>query len=298
MTKEEVQKRVLQNGEPLSLDLFSWDEKTKTFSSAEDYLVLDFNSINNCTFKTSSDCTFKTGSDCTFKTGYNCTFKTGSDCTFDTGSDCTFDTGYNCTFDTGYNCTFKTGSYCTFKTGYDCVIVRRYKFEVIQPKENEIIKLNPYSVPGYISSIDGEKFYLNSDYSGSEYIIVDNILSEVISRKGSVIKVKNYNDTELSFIIEQNGVYSHGKTIKEAKESIIYKLSNRDTSVYKDLTLDSVLSKNDCIQMYMCITGACSFGTKSFVNNQSHLKEEYSVRELIELTEGQFGNETFKRFFI
>ena len=33
MTKEEVQKRVLQNGEPLSLDLFSWDVKTKTGST-------------------------------------------------------------------------------------------------------------------------------------------------------------------------------------------------------------------------------------------------------------------------
>ena len=33
------------------------DEKTNTFSSDEDYLVFDFEGINNCTFKTGHDCT-------------------------------------------------------------------------------------------------------------------------------------------------------------------------------------------------------------------------------------------------
>ena len=64
MTKKEVQQRVLQNGKPLPLDKFEWDEKTKTFSSDENHLVLDFGDINNCTFNTGSDCTFKTGEHC------------------------------------------------------------------------------------------------------------------------------------------------------------------------------------------------------------------------------------------
>ena len=33
MNKKEVQQRVLQNGKPLDLDKFEWDEKTNTFSS-------------------------------------------------------------------------------------------------------------------------------------------------------------------------------------------------------------------------------------------------------------------------
>ena len=96
MTKLDVQKRVLQNGKEIDIDLFSWDDKTNTFSSAEDNLVIDFNEIHDCTFKTGSDCTFKTGVNCTFDTGSYCTFKTGYYCTFDTGSDCTFDTGSDC----------------------------------------------------------------------------------------------------------------------------------------------------------------------------------------------------------
>ena len=42
MDKKEVQKRVLQNGKPLALNKFSWDEKTKTFSSIENNLTINF----------------------------------------------------------------------------------------------------------------------------------------------------------------------------------------------------------------------------------------------------------------
>jgi len=156
---------ITKNGKPLDKKLYTIDEKTKTFSSNESGLVLDFsdeygwvfNTNSDCTFKTDSDCTFDTGFGCTFDTGPDCTFKTGSDCTFDTGYDCTFKTGYDCTFktdsdctfDTSYDCTFNTGYDCTFKTGFDCVVVRRDIFEVIKLKEGKKIKLNRYSIKGY-----------------------------------------------------------------------------------------------------------------------------------------------------
>ena len=125
---------VTQNGKPLANSKYNWDEKTKTFSTNENDLVLDFsecdgvtfNTGSDCTFKTGSDCTFKTGSCCTFNTGYGCTFKTGYGCTFKTGSDCTFNTDYGCTFNTGSDCTFKTGPDCTFKTGYGCTFNTGY----------------------------------------------------------------------------------------------------------------------------------------------------------------------------
>ena len=72
MTKKEIQQRVLKNSKPLDLNKFEWDEKTNNFSSSEYYLVLDFNDISDCIFKTGSYCTFNTGSGCTFKTGKNC----------------------------------------------------------------------------------------------------------------------------------------------------------------------------------------------------------------------------------
>jgi hypothetical protein len=119
---------VTQNGRELDKSKYTWDESTKTFSTNENNLALDFFNLNSvtfktgdhCTFNTGYNCTFNTGSNCTFNTGWSCTFKTGSHCTFNTGYNCTFNTGSNCTFNTGWSCTFKTGSHCTFKTGYNC----------------------------------------------------------------------------------------------------------------------------------------------------------------------------------
>ena len=109
MNKKEIQQRVLQNDKPLDLNKFEWDEKTNTFSSSEDGLVLYFKGMGNCTFDTSSDCTFNTGSDCTFNTGFSCTFNTGS----------------------------------------KCAVVRRDIYEVIELEEGKEIKLNSYGVSGY-----------------------------------------------------------------------------------------------------------------------------------------------------
>jgi hypothetical protein len=176
---------VTKNGKPISSNLYTWDEKTRTFSTTERGLVLDFTGIDNITFKTGSGCTFKTGVNCVFNTGADCTFKTGPDCTFDTESDCTFETNQgctfqtkdncifktwsncifytgpncvfeteaNCTFDTESDCTFTTGANCifttyencVFKTGTECVVIRRDIFEIISLIEGQKIKLNTFN---------------------------------------------------------------------------------------------------------------------------------------------------------
>jgi predicted SprT family Zn-dependent metalloprotease/uncharacterized protein YodC (DUF2158 family) len=101
---------VTQNG--ITFKDYKFDEKTKTFSTTANNLVIDFGDTSCITFKTGDNCTFKTGGNCTFKTGDNCTFKTGD----------------NCTFNTGWNCTFKTGDYCTFKTGDYCTLTFKNRF--------------------------------------------------------------------------------------------------------------------------------------------------------------------------
>ena len=71
---------VSQNGKELDKSKYSWDEKSKTFGTNEDNLVLDFSEHNGVAFNTGSDCTFKTGLNCTFNTGWNCTFNVGEKC--------------------------------------------------------------------------------------------------------------------------------------------------------------------------------------------------------------------------
>ena len=134
------------------------------------------------------------------------------------------------------------------------------------------------------------------------FVWADNILSRFISQKSdkhgnTIYKVQALGKDNIGYVIESDGVFSHGATIKEAKESLIYKISNRDTSMYKDYTLETVVTFEEAIKMYRVITGACEAGTRNFIEGLSKKKKKYTVAEIISETKGQYGNETFKEFF-
>lgn len=65
------------------------------------------------------------------------------------------------------------------------------------------------------------------------------------------------------------------------------------------MTLDSVLTFEEAVAAYRTITGACSEGTRRYIENSlpNPHKETYTIREVIELTDGQYGSDTFKDFF-
>ncbi|TXG86461.1 MAG: hypothetical protein E6R13_00385 [Spirochaetes bacterium] len=127
---------------------------------------------------------------------------------------------------------------------------------------------------------------------------VDGIFTEVLSKKGNVYKVKKLKNEKEFFVVgDGNGNFSHGDTIKEAKKDLIFKITNRPKEDFKDLKLESVLNFKEAIECYRVITGACSFGTKDFVKTNGIEEKNYSINEIIKLTEGYYGNETFKRFF-
>ena len=146
-------------------------------------------------------------------------------------------------------------------------------------------------------NINTESFF---EWKNRTYIKVDGIFSKVISHKGNVFKVQKIGTFEESYIVSDgNGKYSHGKTIKEAKEDLIFKISNRDKSAYENLTPESILSFEKAIECYRIITGACSFGTKGFVAGRLVKKaKQYTISEIISLTKGEYGNSTFKEFFV
>mgnify|MGYP001048264020 CR=1 FL=1 len=307
MNKTEIQKRITKNGVAISLDDFCWDEKSKTISTSASGYIFDFENMSGYTIKTGRDCTIKTGLDCTIDAVSNCTIKTGPYCTIDAGwdctiktvSNCTIKTGSYCTIDAGLNCTIKTGRGCTIDawwdctidTGLGCVVVRKDNFEVItltNPVNH--ICLCPRDIPGYVR--DG--IY---SVTGKPAIIADGILSEIVSKKKSVYKVINYGESEISFLIEKDGVFSHGKTVKEAKESLMYKIKDRDTSIYNNHDLNTVLTTEEAIKMYRVITGACEEGAKYFVSKLPNVPKKLTVSKLIKLTEGQYNHKSLVDFF-
>ena len=136
-------------------------------------------------------------------------------------------------------------------------------------------------------------------FQNGKYIKIDGIFTEVVNKKGNVYKVKKLNQTKEFYIVtDGNGKFSHGDTLKEAKEDLIYKISsNLDKSKYKNLTLQSKLTFEEGIEAYRVITGACSFGVKDFVTTNKVKKTSYTVEEIIKLTSNSYGGSTFKEFF-
>ncbi len=136
-----------------------------------------------------------------------------------------------------------------------------------------------------------------NSFLSSGYLFADKILAKIVSKKGNVYKIQICGKTKISYCVQQDSKFAHGDTIKEARESLIYKLSDRDTSKYKSWTLETVITKERAIESYMAITGACSAGTRHFVERLPKVKGKYKVKEIIKLTTGQYNANMFKQFF-
>ena len=136
--------------------------------------------------------------------------------------------------------------------------------------------------------------------SGREFLHVDGILSEVIEKKGNVYHVKNGVNEPISYVVtDGNNHWAHGYTLDSAKQDLRYKMSVRDKSEYEKLTLESELTFDEAVACYRVITGACKFGTNDYLKHRlpEPRKEKYTIKEIIELTKGEYGGKEFREFF-
>ena len=137
-------------------------------------------------------------------------------------------------------------------------------------------------------------------WSNRQYIKVDGVFSVIDSYKGNVYRVHQLNSNkQLYLVTDGDNHWAHGDTLQEAKDDLIYKINDRDVSAYKNLSLDDSLSYEEAIAAYRTITGACSAGTRDYIVNrlpQPH-KDSYTIREIIKLTNGEYGSEKFRNFF-
>ena len=132
------------------------------------------------------------------------------------------------------------------------------------------------------------------------YIKADGIFSVVDGHRGNVWRTHRIGEDETLYVVtDGEGHYAHGSTLKEAKDDLIYKINDRDTSLYENLSLDDEVSFEEAIAMYRTITGACAAGTRNYIENRlpTPHKEKYTIREIIDLTDGEYGNEKLKKFF-
>jgi hypothetical protein len=127
-------------------------------------------------------------------------------------------------------------------------------------------------------------------------IIADGICQELVGRKGTVYRVRSFGQSKVTYLVQSGDKFAHGDTLKQARESLVYKIGSRDTSKFKGMSVDDTLSFEGAVEAYRAITGACETGTRGFVERQGR-KKSYKISEIIEITEGQFGHREFKAFF-
>ena len=137
-------------------------------------------------------------------------------------------------------------------------------------------------------------------WNNRRYIKVDDMFTTIDSHHGNVYRVHKLNRKEQLYLVtDGENHWAHGLTLQEARADLIFKINDRDTSVYKKMSLNDTLTYEEAIAAYRTITGACAAGTRDFIENRlpKPHKDKYTVQEIIALTEKEYGGKKFSEFF-
>ena len=138
------------------------------------------------------------------------------------------------------------------------------------------------------------------EWNDRSYIKVDRMLTAIDSHHGNVYRVHKLNSSEQLYLVtDSENHWAHGRTLQEARADLIFKINDRDTSVYRNMSLNDTITYEEAIAAYRTITGACAAGTKDFIENRlpKPHKDKYTVQEIIALTEKEYGGKKFSEFF-
>ena len=135
-------------------------------------------------------------------------------------------------------------------------------------------------------------------YKEGRFIFCDGILTHIKKKKKIGKFTFFFGKIKEKNVIFDGKNYAHCKDFKTGVIDLEFKAAkNRGAEQYKSLTLDSVVKYEDAVVMYRVITGACQQGTQRFIDGLPEIKQEYTVREIIDLTKGNYGSAIFSDFF-
>ena len=143
-------------------------------------------------------------------------------------------------------------------------------------------------------------------FNGFPVYLIDDIQTGIISAKGNVAKgFILYNDltTKPCYIVkDNNGIYAHGETLKEAEIALREKqlekmpVEERIQLFKEHFEEDKLYKGQEFYDWHHMLTGSCKMGRDSFCEeHRINLESEYTVKEFIELTENSYGGEIIKK---
>jgi hypothetical protein len=147
-------------------------------------------------------------------------------------------------------------------------------------------------VGGLAALVDGKElkpqcWYLVEGGRWVEVDFTDGVFAYVLKTTKGVKKVRTENGDVLYILGDGQGNFAHGKTIKEARAELVYKVTAKF-----DGTLPESAAGAEWVAIYRAATGACAAGCKDFVETRSlDLAATYTMAQVLELTRGQYGSE-------
>ena len=124
-----------------------------------------------------------------------------------------------------------------------------------------------------------------------------------------VSKRKRVNNSEINegnignkkgvetFVVSSNGFHAHGKTIKDAREDLAFKIAKQNFNVdevVREIKSTGIIT----LQQYRLLTGACKQGCDHFLStmNMSNVKQ-LPIQEAIKLTANAYGGNRLNELF-
>jgi hypothetical protein len=153
-----------------------------------------------------------------------------------------------------------------------------------------------------------DEFRMNGEFLGHQVAIIDEIGCVVLSEKernGVLIRqcrkssFKNGKLIGDKFYVASRGSNNaHGETIKIAIDELAFKEGSRNIDQFRNMPLETKKSPVEWAMVYRMVTGACQYGTKSFMESKGKLKKTYTLKEILEQTRGAYANEQFRRVVV
>ena len=136
------------------------------------------------------------------------------------------------------------------------------------------------------------------DYVEGKYLYADGILTN-IKKKKTIGKFTLFIGKIRGKNVVSDGVnYAHCASFRDGVSDLLFKSAkDRGADQYKGLSLDTEMTVAEMVTMYRIITGACRQGSESFIKSLGELKEKYTIREAIDITNGQYNSQKFADFF-
>ena len=142
-------------------------------------------------------------------------------------------------------------------------------------------------------------------FCGETVYIIDGIQTIVKRIKGNLAKgyILNSDFTKTTcYVVKSDGCFSHGETLKKAREALQNKLFER---MDKDETISEFRKKfkpgvkypgEDYFVWHHYLTGSCEMGRRSFVNDRDiDLSDKFTPEEFIEICKDAYGGEIIKQ---